>query len=409
MGETVETVVIVGGGQAGARTAKVLRERGYAGTLTVLGAEQHCPYERPDLSKACLLQADAAPPFVIDDDLCREQRIDLRKGRQVCAIDRANRQVVLNEGSSLRYDRLVLATGCAPRRLTLQGQVPDIVYLRTLDDARALRPRLTPGCGVAIIGGGFIGLEVAAAAQILGCDVTVLEMAPRLLPRLGAAAASDLVLDHHRRSGIDIRLNARIDYGDGARLVLSTGEAIKADVVIAGIGVAPDTALAEAAGLGVDDGILANEFGETSDPAILAAGDVTRHFNPRLQRHVRLESWQNANLQGEAVARTIMGERVAYAEVPWLWSDQGSLNLQAAGAPAHVDTTVLRGNAEDGLSIFQFEQGRLVGGVTVNRGKDMPVIRRLLRQASSEPMIDPQALADGSKPLRNFLRAEASS
>ncbi|MDH7797722.1 MULTISPECIES: FAD-dependent oxidoreductase [unclassified Beijerinckia] len=408
MVQDVRAVVIVGGGQAGAQTAKALREHGYDGALTLIGAEKHLPYERPNLSKACLLDPSAIPPIVIDAAFCQEREIELMTGRQALSIDRARRRLVLDDGSERPYDRLVLATGCAPRQMTLKGLDPErIFYLRTLDDARALQPRLTRGSSMAIVGGGFIGLEVAAGAQSLGCRVTVLETAPILLPRLGSAKASALVLAHHRQAGIDIRLGTRIEYADGSRLVLSNGEAIKADTIVAGIGVIPEAALATKAGLDVDDGILTNAFGETSDSSIFAAGDVTRHFNPLLQRYIRLESWQNANLQADTVARSLLGQRVPYAEVPWLWSDQGDLNLQAAGAPTHVDTTVFRGSEDEGLSIFQFAQGVLVGGITFNRGKDMPVIRRLLRQ--STPIVDPAALADDSTPLRNFLRAGASS
>jgi len=388
MDQNGRAVVIVGGGQAGARTAKSLRAIGYDGALTLIGAENHSPYERPDLSKACLLDAAAMPPSVIDAAFCTEQRIALITARQACAIDRQQRDVLLDDGTQHPYDRLVLATGCKPRRLSLAGlDTRRVFYLRTLDDARALRPRLQPGSSIVIVGGGFIGLEVAAGAQALGCQVSVLEAAPVLLPRLGSTIASEKVLDHHRRAGIDIRLDTRIAYVDGTRLVLSTG--------------------AEAAGHAVDDGIHTSECGETWDGALRAAGDGPRHFNPLLQRHLRLESWQNANLQPEAVARTIMGERVAYAEIPWLWSDQGDLNLQAAGAPAQVDMTVQRGGDSTGVSIFQFACGALVGGITINRGKDMPVIRRLLRQA--QPIDDPEALADDSKPLRAFLRAGAAS
>lgn len=408
MDQTVRTVVIVGGGQAGARTAKSLRALGYDGALTLIGAEKHPPYERPDLSKACLIDADAQPPSVVDTAFCAEQRIVLITGRRACAIDRRQACIHLDDGSQHPYDRLVLATGCKPRQLSLtELDSRRVFYLRTLDDAQALRPRLQAGSSIVIVGGGFIGLEVAAGAQALGCQVSVLEAAPVLLPRLGSTAASDRVLDHHRRAGIDIRLDTRIAYADGERLVLSTGEAIKADTIVAGIGVMPDTTLAEAAGLAIDDGILTNEFGETSDGSILAAGDVTRHFNPLLQRHLRLESWQNANLQPETVARTILGERVPYAEMPWLWSDQGDLNLQAAGAPVQVDMTVQRGGDDTGVSIFQFAHGALVGGITINRNKDMPLIRRLLRQA--QPIDDPESLADDSRPLRAFLRTGAPS
>jgi NADPH-dependent 2,4-dienoyl-CoA reductase/sulfur reductase-like enzyme len=282
-----------------------------------------------------------------------------------------------------------------------------MLMLRTLDESRAIEQRIRPGASVAIIGGGFIGLEVAAALRERGCRVVVIEVAELLLPRLGCAEASRRVLDHHCAAGIDIRLSSTVVEADGASLHLSDGTALAVDFVVAGIGVIPETGLASAAGLEVNDGIVTDEFGRTSDPDIFAAGDVTRHYNPLFGRHLRLESWQNANAQAAAAGRTMVGSPTLYAEVPWVWSDQGELNLQMAGAPFDVDETILRRGDEDGLTVFQFSGDRLVGGVTVNRGQEMTPIRRML--LTGELADDRQLLADPAIPLRRFIMGRAAA
>lgn len=408
--EDIHSVIIVGAGQAGGRAAKAVRAAGYSGRVVLIGEEEHLPYERPALSKAVLLDPAAQAPSVLTGADCAALDLDIRAGCAVAAIDRAAREVVLADGERLGWDRLLLATGSRVRPLTIDGVPPQsIMTLRTLDDARLLRERLAAGADIAVVGGGFIGLEVAASAAKLGCRVTVVEAAHRLLPRLGCPEASAMVLAHHRRAGIDIRLATTVKHGDGQALELSDGSSVPATLIVAGIGVSPDTALAEAAGLECDDGIIVDEYGRTSDPAIFAAGDVTRHRHPLLCRHIRLESWQNANVQAEAAGRSMVGVPTVSAEIPWLWSDQGDLNLQVAGAPERVDTVVMRGDpdGEGGIALFQFQDGQLVGGVTVNRGKDMPVIRRMLALPALRP--DPQALADPDTPLRRLLPARETA
>lgn len=408
--EDIHSVIIVGAGQAGGRAAKAVRAAGYSGRVVLIGEEEHLPYERPALSKAVLLDPAAQAPSVLTGADCAALDLDMRAGRAVAAIDRAAREVVLADGERLGWDRLLLATGSRVRPLAIDGVPPQsIMTLRTLDDSRLLRARLVAGADIAVVGGGFIGLEVAASAAKLGCRVTVVEAADRLLPRLGCPEASAMVLAHHRRAGIDIRLATTAKHGDGQALELSDGSSVPATLIVAGIGVSPDTALAEAAGLECDDGIIVDEYGRTSDPAIFAAGDVTRHRHPLLCRHIRLESWQNANVQAEAAGRSMVGVPTVSAEIPWLWSDQGDLNLQVAGAPERVDTVVMRGDpdGEGGIALFQFQDGQLVGGVTVNRGKDMPMIRRML--ALPILQLDPQALADPDTPLRRLLPARETA
>ena len=402
--------VVIGAGQAAARAAKAMRSAGFDGAITIIGSEPHAPYERPMLSKALLLSPDAPVPFVFPPQVYADLAIELRTGCAATAIDRRARTVSLADGSALGYDRLMLATGGRLRRLSIPG-VPagDILYLRDLDESRLLEARLRDRPSLAVIGGGFIGLEVAASAAILGCRVTVVEAADRLLPRLGSPEASAAVLAHHRALGIDIRLNAGVDRGEAGVLFLNDGSTVDAQVIVAGIGVVPETTLAEEAGLDVDDGVLVDEFGMTCDPLVFAAGDITRHYHPLLGRRIRLESWQNANMQAEAAGRAMAGVRTPYQEIPWLWSDQGDLNLQMAGAPAAVDRTVVRGRPDgpEGASIFQFDGERLVGAVTLNRGKDMTMIRRLLgHDALALPA---EQLADEAVPLRGFIPARAAA
>lgn len=404
------TVVIVGGGQAAARAAKAMRGAGFDGRVVIVGDEAHHPYERPMLSKALLLDPAMPVPFVLPEQGYAEAGIEVKLGCRAVEIHREARVVELQDGNRLHYDTLLLATGSSIRTLAIPGVADEAIWtLRTLDDARRLEAALRDKPSVAVIGGGFIGLEVAASAATLGCAASVIETADRLLPRLGCPEASRAVLDHHRSRGIDVRLGVSVERGEGDTLLLSDGAAARADIIVAGIGVTPNTALAEAAGLDVDDGILVDEYGRTSDPDIFAAGDVTRHFNPALGRRVRLESWQNANAQAEAAARTIAGVPTASTEVPWVWSDQGDLNLQIAGAPRAVDRAIVRGNsaADDGMSVFQFAGDHLVGGVTLNRGKEMPLIRRMLAQPNLT--IDPVALADPTVPLRRLMPAREAA
>jgi NADPH-dependent 2,4-dienoyl-CoA reductase/sulfur reductase-like enzyme len=400
------SAVIVGAGHAGGRAVKVLREAGFKGTVTLIGAEVHMPYERPPLSKEFLQVPGARQSWVLEPDYVHQQDIQVRLGCSVLSIDRGRQVVTLDDASEVAYDRLLLATGASVRQLSIPGYPSaHIHYLRTITDAQALERRLAPGRRVAIIGGGFIGLEVAASARARGCDVVVLEAADRLLPRLGSAEASEHVLSHHVRCGIDVRLGARLAGSDGRRLRLSDGGVLDTDLLVAGIGVSPNIELASRAQLATDDGIITDADGRTSDPNIFAAGDVTRQWHPALGRRVRLESWQNANLQAEAAARSMMGLPPVRCEPPWVWSDQGSLNLQVAGAPAEIDRTIVRHDDADGsTSIFQFLAERLVGGITLNRAKEMALIRRVLTDPTSS--FDPSMLADASISLRRAMRTQ---
>jgi NADPH-dependent 2,4-dienoyl-CoA reductase/sulfur reductase-like enzyme len=407
---TCDKVVIVGGGQAGGRAAIALRHAGFAGQIVLVGAEPHLPYERPPLSKALLLDAGALNPQLIDAEKARILDLQFELGVEVAALDRAAKAVQLQDGRRLNYDRLLLANGCRVRRLSLPGLANErIHHLRTIEDARGLEARLRPGVRVAVVGGGFIGLEAAAAARVRGCEVAVVEMADRLLPRLRCLAAGETVRRRHEALGVRILCGVAVERADNTALLLSNKEQIQADVVIAGIGVQPDIELARRAGLEVGDGVLTDEFGRTSDPDIFAAGDVACQYHPTLKRAMRLESWQNANQHADAVARGMMGHLTAVIEIPWVWSDQGSVALQIAGAPNVVDEVVARhgNNSDDGEAFLQFQKGNLVGGITVNRGKEMPIIRRWLTEGRTP--VDRSILADASVPLRRIVTDEVLS
>lgn len=400
-------VVVLGGGQTGARACLTMRQAGFTGPITLIGDEPHLPYERPNLSKAMLLEPGTPEAFVMNMATVQELGVGLELGRKAVDLDRTAKSIGLEDGLRIPYDRLLLATGCRVRPLNLPGYPSeDIFYLRTVDDARALERRLGQGPRVVIVGGGFIGLEVAAAAQARGCAVIVLEMADRLLPRIQCREASDAVLSRHLGAGLDIRLGVSITDVEGKDLVLSTGDRIRADLLVAGVGVQPNTELAAAAGLRIDDGVITDQFGRTSDPYIFAAGDVTRQFHLRLDRSLRLESWQNANCQAEAAAKSLVGALTAATEIPWVWSDQGSVALQIVGAPDLVDEVVVRQDdeLENGQAFFQFRKELLVGAITLNRGKDMPLIRRWLAEGRTPR--DMRALSDGSAPLRKIITDE---
>jgi 3-phenylpropionate/trans-cinnamate dioxygenase ferredoxin reductase subunit len=314
--------------------------------------------------------------------------------------------VSLAGGGDLPYDKLLLATGSRVRRIPAPGaDLANIFYLRGLDDCLAIQSRLTPGARLVVVGGGYIGLEAAATARARDCAVTVIEMQDQVLARVAAPELGQFFAEAHRDSGVDIRCGLGVAGFEGAgrveRVLLADGTSLAADVVVVGIGIAPGTELAEAAGLAVDNGILVDEGGRSSDPHIFAAGDVTSHPNPLLGRRVRLESWQNAQNQAIAAAKAMCGQEVAYAEVPWFWSDQYDLNLQMLGLPETWDHSVQRGDmGARSFTMFYLSQGRLVAASAVNSAKDIAVARRLIQSAKP---VDAAALADPEVRLKTLL------
>ena len=402
-------VVVVGGGQAGGWAAVTLRREGHQGPIILLGEEPHPPHERPPLSKQ-VLKGDAPVESVHlhPEDLYQELDIELRLGQRVAALDRAAGRLRLEDGNEVPYDVLVLATGARPRELPIPGgEAAPIRYLRSIDDSLAIKAAVRPESRVMVIGGGLIGLEVAASAAQLGAAVSVLEAAPRLMARVVAPAVSDFFAELHRGQGVEIALGVtaqRIEPGeDGAcRVICSDGKTRVADLIVIGIGVVPNSELAEAAGLAVDNGVTVDAQGRTSDPRIFAAGDVTNHHNPLLDRQLRLESWQNAQNQAIHVAKVICGAESSYAELPWFWTDQFDINLQGLGLPEDWDEVVLRGNREaKSFSLFYLKDGRIEGVNAVNAPKDIAISRRLMAQGKR---VDPARLKDLSQNLRALLK-----
>lgn len=366
-------MVIIGAGECGGRAALALREAGYDGPVALVGDEPHLPYERPPLSKDALTAVFAPEPKWIAPPLCYEEAgIACLAGRAAAAIDRNGKAVILSDGTVLAYDRLLLATGAAPRRLEAVG--PRIAYLRSHADALAIRVHLHEKSRVVIVGAGFIGLELAASARRRGAHVTVLEALPRILMRGVPEAIAAMLADRHRSEGVGLRCGSNIrsvdSRPDGVTVALDGGEAISADLLVAGIGVAPRTTLAEQAGLAIDNGIAVDACLATSDPDIFAAGDCCSFPLPLYEgRRVRLESWRNAQEQGGLAARNMLGANEPIASVPWFWSDQYDLTLQVAGLADGAQETVRRDLGDNAFILFHLDAGgRLVAASGIGKG-----------------------------------------
>lgn len=389
-------VVIVGGGQAGLEAAAALRTLGYDGTVTLICEEAHAPYQRPPLSKDFLTgkqQQDSV--FLRALVFYEKHRIDLILGDGVTEINRGSKLVHLAGGGSIAYEHLILAVGARNRALPVAG-AENVLYLRSLDEAVTLRQRLAESRrGVVVIGGGFIGLEVAAAGRGAGKAVTVIEAAPRLMARAVSPLLSDFFLDVHRGQGVEVVLNSAVEEVLADAVIVSGVRRIEADLVVAGIGVVPNVELAGNAGLATGDGITVDEFLRTSDPDIFAIGDCAHH--PR----ARLESVQNAVDQAKSVARAIMGNPSPYRDVPWFWTDQYDIRFQMAGLAAGYDQSVVRGSIENHkFSVFYFKQGQLLAVDSVNRLGDHLAARKML---AAEMALTPEQAGDEAVDLKKLI------
>lgn len=373
-------IVIVGAGQAGARAAEALRAAGHADGITLIGAERHLPYERPQLSKATLLE-DGAPVTMIRDDAgWQSLGVKIVTGTTIVDGDPEMRLITSKDGRIFHYGQLLIATGTTPRRLTaLEGRGIPVFTLRSVEDARGLRECLTPGARLAIIGGGVIGLEVAAAAAKAGAAVTVIEAAPALLARALPPAVAAFVRARHEAAGVAFHLGkVPVDLSD-AGLHLSDGTVIAADAIVVGIGVEPEVGLARKLGIVIDQGIPVDDGGRTSVAGVFAAGDVVSRYCPWLGRVARTETWANAQNQAVATARTMAGQETAYRDPPWFWTDQYELNIQVVGNPVGGGETVLRGDPAAGrFTAIHMADGIVLGAATVNAPKDMAALRRLV-------------------------------
>ena len=401
------TFLVIGAGQAAGRAVEAMRNEGFEGRIVLVGAEEHLPYERPPLSKQ-LLTGDYEPArtYLHDQAFYDERHIELRPATSALAIDRAARTVRLSDGDTLDYDKLLLTTGARVRRLSSPGaDLPGIHYLRDITDSLAIRGHFSDGARLVIVGGGYIGLEAAAAATSQGCRVTVLEMAPLVMNRVVAPQISQYYEAVHRDHGVDIRTGVAVEgfAGDDRveAVLCGDGVSIPADFVVVGVGIEADAELALAAGLAVDNGIVVDEFGRTSDSAIYAAGDVANHPNPLLGRRIRLESWQNAQNQAINTARAMCGRMEPYAEIPWFWSNQYDLNLQLVGMPESWDQLVMRGDmADDKFSAFYLADGQVVAANGVNSPRDVRFARMFIEQKIHP---DTDALGDPETALKSLL------
>ena len=400
-------IVIVGGGHGGSQCAVSLRAEGYDGPLTLVSAESDLPYQRPPLSKAFLKDPHHQLLPLRPESVYAKQGITLCLGTEVTDIDRAGGALALADGGTLPYQGLVLALGARPRIPNIEGIELDGVFaLRVAADARKIRDRLTTARDVVVIGGGFIGLEIAATARLLGRTVTVLEALDRLMARLLTPVMSAHFLALHRGWGSTVKLGTSVtrivgETGRAVAVEASHGERIPADLVIIGIGAMPNVELAAASGLAVENGIAVDETMMTADPRIAVIGDCANFQHWQLGRRVRLESVQNAVDQGKAAAQALLGKGKPFHEVPWFWSDQGDVKLQMAGLSLDATRHVARGRPEDGhFSIFHYAGDRLVAVDSVNRAADHMIGRRLIGAGISPPA---ETVADEGADLKHLL------
>ena len=400
----MSAIIIVGGGHAAGQAAASLRQEGFEGQITVIGDEPHIPYQRPPLSKQYLAGEQGLDRvYLRPDKFYADKGVAVQSGVRVEAIDCAARTVTTSEGQALAYDGLLLATGSLVRRLNLPGgELDGVHYLRTIADADAIKADMAPGKTAVVVGGGYIGLEVAAVCVAAGLEVHVLEMEQRVLQRVTTPAMSAFYRGLHEGRGVQIHTSAQVTgfLGDSRVTAVQCGErSFPADLAVVGIGILPAAALAEAAGLDCDDGILVDERCRTSDPNIYAAGDCTNHPNPLLGRRLRLESVPNAMEQARVAAANLCGKKRDYAAVPWFWSDQYELKLQMAGFSADGEEEVLRGDmAANRFAVFYLKDGAVVAADAVNSPKEFMLCRRLIGQ-----MVDATALANPETDLKSLL------
>ncbi|KIN65471.1 Rhodocoxin reductase [Sulfitobacter noctilucae] len=399
-------VVVVGAGQAGSSLVAKLRNGGFDGDVTLIGAEPVPPYQRPPLSKAYLMgDMTLERLFLRPESFYAENNINLRMGQAVTAVDAKAKTIAL-AGEVLAYDDLVLTTGSVPNRLpsAVGGDLGGVHVVRDLADVDAMAPRFAKGARVLIVGGGYIGLEAASVAAKLGVQVTLVEMSDRILQRVAAPETSDFFRDLHKQHGVDIREGVGLERltGDSAvtGAVLSDGSTLEADFVIVGVGIRPATALAEIAGVTIENGIKVDAQGRTSLPGIWAAGDCTSF--PYRGGRIRLESVPNAIEQAECVAENLMGTAKEYVAKPWFWSDQYDVKLQIAGLNTGYDRVVTRRADADSVSFWYYGGGRLLAVDAMNDPRGYMVGKRLI-EAGKTP--DPAAVADAATDLKAMLKA----
>jgi 3-phenylpropionate/trans-cinnamate dioxygenase ferredoxin reductase subunit len=401
-----EAFVIAGAGLAGAKAAETLRAEGFDGAVVLIGDENERPYERPPLSKDYLMgKAERDSIYVHPQDWYREHDVDLRLGAAVTGIDRERHEVTLADGSRVAYSRLLLATGSSPRRLPVPGaSLPGVHYLRTAGDSDGIRQAFQSAERVVVIGAGWIGLETAAAARTAGAEVAVVEMAELPLLRVLGREVAEVFAGLHRSHGVDLRMNAGVAEitGTGDRVSgvrLSDGSHLPADAVVVGVGITPNTQIAEAAGLEVGNGIQVDASLRSSDPDIFAAGDVACAYHPLLKAGIRVEHWSNARNQPQAAAKAMLGQQVAYDRLPYFYTDQYDLGMEYSGyvEPGGYDEVVFRGDKERREFVsFWLSQGRVLAGMNVNVWDVNDAVQALIRRGAP---VDTARLANPDIPL----------
>ena len=397
-------VVIIGAGHAAGQAAASLRQAKYAGDITIVGDEAHIPYQRPPLSKAYLKGDQSADKvYLRAESFYADRDIAMKLSTRATAIDTTAKTVALSSDETLHYDHLLISTGSRPRKLSIDGSdLPGIHYLRTMDDVDGLRDGMQADANLVIVGGGYIGLEVAAVGRELGLNVHVLEMEERILQRVTTPEMSAYYHQLHEGRGVNIHTNTAVTgfAGDGkVQEVLCGDKRFPADIVIVGIGIIPNTELAEAAGIVCNNGIVVDDHCCTSDPNVYAAGDCTNHPNPLLDRRLRLESVPNAMDQARVSTANMLGDDKTYAAIPWFWSDQYELKLQMVGFSADGDAQVLRGDmASNQFAIFYLKDGKVVAADAVNSPKEFMLCKQLVGKSA-----DPAMLADPEADLKALL------
>ncbi len=398
---------MVGGGHAAGQAVARMRQNGYEGKIVLIGDEAYVPYQRPPLSKQYLAgELPLERVLLRPEQFYADKQVDLRLGQRVQSIDAKDKTLTLNGGGTLAYEKLLLATGGRARRLPLPGvEHPAIHYLRDIRDVDSIRAKVFSGAKLVIVGGGYIGLEVASVGTKLGVEVTVLEMEPRVLARVTSERMSSYYEKLHVGRGVRIVTGARAvgfgDLGERVRVQCSDDQGFDADIVIIGAGILPQIELAEESGLACDNGIVVDERCATSNPDIFAAGDCTNHPNPLLGRRLRLESVPNAMEQARVSADNMCDKPAAYATIPWFWSDQYELKLQMAGFSAGADEEVVRGDLEkDTFAVFYLKSGQIIAVESVNTPREFMAARKLIE---SGKQVNIKQLADSQNPLQTLL------
>jgi 3-phenylpropionate/trans-cinnamate dioxygenase ferredoxin reductase subunit len=401
-------MVIIGGGMAGARAIVSLRANGWQGAVSLITEETLLPYERPPLSKAMLTdEPEPQPVYLLDESMLASLNATVIRGVRATGIDRGAKQALLADGRAIAYHKLLIATGAKPRKLTIQGG--ELAYtLRDFADGDHLRKSLRASTSAAIIGGGFIGLEVASSACKLGCAVTLIEAQPRILMRGVPEEIARVVHARHAAAGVRMEVGTGLTAVETNGVLLADGRKVKAGIVIAGIGATPETTLAQQAGLAIDNGIACDAQLRTSDPDIYAAGDCCSFPHGLFGgKRMRLEAWRNATDQANVATENMLGGSKSYVAVPWFWSDQYELSLQIAGVPGDGVATVRRQLAEDSFVIFHLDgAGRLVAASGIGPGnaisRDVKLAEMLIAKRATP---SPEALADSTVQLKTLLKA----